>query len=112
MADEPVTGSQAYTVGLYQTRITLVTAEVSNFGLILPADSRRWAVRFQVDPLLGIGLVLIPGPVPDGFSPTIAVREAIEVKFRDAPSWCCGEWYAKDPAGSQIIIWECLYVRG
>lgn len=108
MAEQP---SLAATVGDYQTVVSIVTAPVGSFGKILNADPRRWCVRFMIDPLLGIGLVLAPGPIPPGFAPTSSTRESVEVKFRDAPSWATGEWYAIDPAGSQIVIWECLYVR-
>lgn len=96
--------------GKYVTQVTIVTPPATGNQLIVKANPRRWYLRidFNVGPT-HLGPVC-PGPVPLAFTSSTTVQLPVEVKFRDAPSLCTGEWYVQNAATSIWTIWETIYV--
>jgi hypothetical protein len=93
----------------YQTKGATVAAVAGQWVLILPADARRWSVRFFASaaaPQLGV----IPGnmkglPVAAWFG-----ASDFEFHFRDYPDAVIGDWYVSNVGGGLCYAMETLYL--
>lgn len=96
---------------LYETRHTIFTLDGSARQMVLEADPRRFYVRFSILNAIGITYPLLPGPTINSVFPPIAANIEWEVKFKDCPSICTGEWYCGGGAGGAILITECVFTQ-
>jgi hypothetical protein len=94
----------------YVSVITIIPPGPASFVQILKADPRRWYIRFGSNDGGANNAVLLPGPLPTNADPTTKSQMPVEVKFRDSPSLCTGEWYLRNDIGTTITIYECIYV--
>lgn len=94
----------------YQTRITNFVAPVAGPQLLLAADPRRWAVRFEPSGFGAYTMGPTPGPMPGTLPVGTGLTAPIEFHWRDYPSWLIGEWYVDIGVGTTIVIWECLFL--
>lgn len=104
--------SLAVLASRYQTRNTFYQPSVSGWQLILKADPRRYYVSFRLASAAGFQSCIIPGPVVDGFSPSVTIALPEPAKFRDQPAAVTGEWYLFGSIGETFIITEQLFLEG
>jgi hypothetical protein len=95
----------------YQPRLTLFTpGGLVPWERVLKADARRVYIRFEViNDVAGV-TYFIPGPVPAGMPNATTTQGTSEVKFRDRPAACVGEWYCNANGPNQVLITEELEV--
>lgn len=105
-------GGMNQTQSEYQTVVGSAMLLPKTTTLILPADSRRWTVRFvgAASSLLAV----YPGPILDPLTVVGSFPGDLEVKWRDAPSWAPGEWYVynDDTIALPLMWWQCLFIKG
>lgn len=101
----------------YQLKTSYV--QVANTPItVLPADVRRWAVRFTFAPVGGTTLFVMPHTLVidqvSNLAIAIQVTNTLLVKFQDDPGAVGSEWLSVVTMGSNtnLRIDEYLFVGG
>lgn len=109
MADVPLP-SLAATAAMYQTQVSQSIPPASVWTRLLPADPRRYYVRFAVSGL-GTTFPILPAPAqkiaPTGVGGGLG---ASEYKWKDCPSMVAGEWYCVGDGASFVTVVTCTYI--
>lgn len=102
----------ALAISQCQTRQTVTTIPASTWTQVCIMDPRRVMLWIGPGPgvLAPIGIAAEPISIPGGYGFLgINVRE---IKFRDAPAQCTGDWYAFCASQADILVIEELYTGG
>lgn len=102
-------GSMPEVNGQYATRSTIFESTTAGWLLFVPANPRRYYLKFGRLSPIGLQSSILPGPVPNGFTPTTNEADLGPFLWRDMPAAVTGEWYIFYNVGEQWHILEQIF---
>lgn len=98
--------TQAY----FQTQVSFVQIAGPGWTVIVPANPKRWYIKFDPGPGLFTLVVPLPARGPDGVTQAGQTLAGVEFKWWDCPSNVAGAWWCAPSAATSYFVTECLYI--
>jgi hypothetical protein len=95
----------------YQTVVTVTTAPMGSWQLLLKANAKRFNLRIYNSSGAAAGPMIVPGPPPSSSFGGNVGAYPLEWKYKDAPSATIGEFYVSNTGIVNFLIIETLYLR-